>query len=381
MHRLSLHFGVFFLILSGFPVLQPTGHAAPSDFSEASVDVSLEVKIGQMLMVGFRGLQVDDQHPVIRDIRECHLGGVILSDYDTASQKYYRNIESPAQLRELTETLQKASATPLLIAIDHEGGLINRLKESYGFPPTVSHGYLGTLDNLATTYHEAGKMAETLAEIGFNLNLAPVIDLNVNPENPVIAGRERSFSADADAVTRHALEFIRAHREQGVYCTMKHFPGHGSSKKDSHLGLVDVTNVWSRVELEPYRNLIKAEKVDVVMTAHIFNANLDSSYPATLSHATITGLLRNELNYEGVVISDDLQMKAITAHYGFDAAICKALEAGIDILLITNNSGHYDEAIFRRAFAVIQKLVETDVISEARIDQSYQRIRKLKSSL
>lgn len=332
-------------------------------------------------MIGFRGLKVDDHHPVIRDIRECHLGGVILSDYDTVSKKYQRNIESPAQLRELTEALQKASATPLLIAIDHEGGLINRLKESYGFPPTVSHEYLGALDDLGTTYREAVKMAETLAESGFNLNLAPVIDLNVNPENPVIAGLERSFSADADAVTRHALEFICAHREQGVYCTVKHFPGHGSSKEDSHLGLVDVTKVWSPVELEPYRNLIKAEKVDVVMTAHIFNATLDPSYPATLSHATITGLLRNELNFEGVVISDDLQMKAITEHYGFDTAIRKALEAGIDILLITNNSGHYDEAISRRAFAVIQKLVEDGVISEARIDESYQRIRKLKSSL
>ena len=209
---------------------------------------------------------------------------------------------------------------------------------------------------------------------------APVIELNINPDNPVIACLERSFSADAKTVTQHALEFIRAHREQGVHCTVKHFPGHGSSKKDSHLGMVDVTDVWSRVELEPYRALIEAGEVNAIMTAHVFNAHVDADYPATLSQATITGILRDELNYEGVVISDDLQMKAITEHYGFETAIRKALEAGIDILLITNNPDNYDEAIAQRAFAVIQQLVKEGSISKARIDQSYQRICKLKSS-
>ena len=331
-------------------------------------------------MVGFRGLEVSAQHPIIQDIRELHLGGVILSDYDVASQKYLRNIESPAQALQLTEALQQASDVPLLIAIDYEGGGVARLKESHGFPSTVSHQYLGALDDRATTYREARKMAETLAAIGCNLNLAPVIDLNVNPDNPVIAGRERSFSADPDTVTRHAVEFIRAHREQGVQCTVKHFPGHGSATGDSHLGMVDVTNVWSRKELEPYRKLIQAGEIGAIMTAHVFNAHLDTDYPATLSRATITGLLRNELAYEGVVISDDLQMKAISEHYGFKTAIRKALEAGVDILLlITNNAGHYDETIARRAFSAIQQLVEEGVISEARIDQSYQRIRKLKS--
>ena len=356
-------------------------HLFSSDFSEENVEVSLESKIGQLLMVGFRGLEVDDQHPIVQDMRELNLGGVILSNYDIASENHLRNIKSPSQLRQLTEQLQQASAVPLLIAVDHEGGVITRLKESYGFPPTVSHQQLGALDDLTITRSEAQKMAKTLAAIGFNLNLAPVVDLAVNPDNPIIARKERSFSADPDVVTRHAAEFIRAHRKQGVECALKHFPGHGSSKQDSHLGLVDVSDVWSRTELEPYKKLIQAEEIRVVMTAHVFNKNLDPEYPATLSKATIKGLLRDELNFEGVVISDDILMKAITENYGFETAIQKALEAGIDIILITNNADHYDEAIARRAFSVIQKLVEEGIISEARIDQSYQRIQKLKESL
>lgn len=372
---------LFLLTFCSFLVLQPNAYPSPTKLSEEVNEVSLEFRIGQMLMIGFRGLGVSDQHPIIRDIQELNLGGVILSDYDVESKKYQRNIASPDQVRQLTETLQQVSTVPLLIATDYEGGVITRLKESCGFPSTVSHQHLGALDDPAITYNEAAKMAKTLAAIGFNLNLAPVIDLGVNPDNPVITRRERSFSANPDVVTRHALEFIRAHREQGVQCTVKHFPGHGSANEDSHLGMVDVSAVWSRKELEPYRTLIQDGEINAVMTAHVFNANLDPDYPATLSHATITGLLRNELNYEGVILSDDLQMKAITEHYGFETAIRKALEAGIDILLITNNSGHYDETIARRAHDVIQQLVAEGTISETRINQSYRRIRKLKSFL
>src|SRR5690606_10098573 len=164
-------------------------------------------------------------------------------------------------------------------------------------------------------------MAATLAEAGINLNLAPVVDVNVNPDNPVIGQLERSFSGDPDVVTEQAKAFIEAHHEHGVLCTLKHFPGHGSSEADSHLGFVDVTNLWSRQELEPFRNLIDAGLADAIMTAHIFNANWDSEHPATLSRAVITGILREELGYDGVVITDDMQMGAIRDFYGFEAAV------------------------------------------------------------
>jgi beta-N-acetylhexosaminidase len=161
---------------------------------------------------------------------------------------------------------------------------------------------------------------------------------------------------------------------------LKHFPGHGSSRDDSHLGFVDVTNTWARAELEPYARLIAAGQCDAVMTAHIFNANLDPSLPATLSERIITGLLRDELRFDGVIVSDDMQMKAISDHYGFETAIRLAMEAGVDILAIANNSV-FEPDVAARAIAVIQRLVQEGRISAARIEQSYQRIMRLKARL
>jgi beta-N-acetylhexosaminidase len=165
-----------------------------------------------------------------------------------------------------------------------------------------------------------------------------------------------------------------------VLTTLKHFPGHGSSRSDSHLGFTDVTDTWSATELEPYARIIAGGQVDAIMTAHVFNARLDAQYPATLSPATINGLLRTKLGFAGVVISDDMQMGAIVDHYGFETAIRKALEAGVDILVFGNNL-EYDEEIVPRAIAVISHLVASGVLSEARINQSYQRIMRLKNRL
>ena len=352
----------------------------PLPESPTDQEVSLDVKIGQMLMVGFRGLEVSNDSPIVQDIRNRHLGGIVLFDYDVPTRSPVRNVESPTQVTALVEALQSASATPLLVAIDYEGGIITRLKEKYGFPPTVSHQYLGEVNDLRFTHQEATKMAKTLAELGINLNLAPVVDVNTNPDNPIIAKYERSFSADPEIVTQQALEFIEAHHEQGVLCTLKHFPGHGSSTGDSHLGVVDVTDTWSRIELEPYASIIEAGQADAIMTAHVFNANLDPEYPATLSRPTITGILREELGYDGVVISDDMQMGAIADHYGFEIAIQKSIEAGVDILAIANNSV-YEEDIAAHTVALIKRLVQDGRTDEARINESYQRIRQLKSKL
>jgi len=340
--------------------------------------VPLDVKIGQMLLVGFRGLEVDANHPIVQDIRQRHLGGVVLFDYDVQTAQFVRNIASPAQLKTLIAALQSFAATPLLVTMDQEGGEVTRLRESYGFPPTLSHQALGQRNDLKVTREESGKMAHTLAEMGVNLNLAPVVDLNINPNSPAIGAHERSFSADPQIVTQQALAFIAAHHEQGVLCTLKHFPGHGSATQDTHKGFVDVTNTWSRPELEPYRAIIAAKQADAIMTAHVFNATLDPTYPATLSKATITGILRNELHYGGVVITDDMQMGAIRELYGFEVAIEKTIEAGVDIIAIANNL-IYEEDAAARTFALIKQLVTTGGISEARIDQSYQRIQQLKS--
>jgi beta-N-acetylhexosaminidase len=342
-------------------------------------EVSLEVKIGQMLMVGFRGLEVDAGQPIIQDIQERYLGGVVLFDYDVPTGTPSRNIQSPAQVKALVTRLQSFSTIPLLVAIDQEGGKVCRLKEEFGFPPTVSAQALGRLNDLAATYEQATQMAKTLVQLGINLNLAPVVDLATTPNNP-IASRERSFSADPKLVTAHARQFISAHHTQGVLCTLKHFPGHGSSTGDSHFGLADVTQTWSAAELEPYADMIKAGEADAVMTAHVFNTNLDPEYPATLSKPIITGLLRQGLNYDGVVISDDMQMRAITDHYGFETAIQAAIEVGVDMIAVANNSV-YDEDVAARAVALIKQLAHTGKISEARIDESYRRIQRLKRKL
>ncbi len=358
---------------------QPAASSAQSP-TKGVTSANLDVKIGQMLMVGFRGLEVDNEHFIVQDIRERHLGGVVLFDYDVPTQQAVRNIASPSQVKALIASLKSASATPLLVAIDQEGGIVTRLKERHGFPPTVSHQHLGGLNDLETTHEQATLVAKTLTDLGINLNLAPVVDLCANPDNPIIARYERCFSADPLVVTDHALQFIQAHHEQQVLCALKHFPGHGSSTADSHLGLTDVTGTWSRVELGPYVRIIEAGQADAIMTAHVFIANLDARYPATLSRVTIAGILREELNYDGVVISDDMQMGAIVNHYGFEMAIQKALEAGVDILAFANNSV-YDEDVAGRAIEVIRELVQAGTISEARIDESYRRIQRLKSRL
>jgi len=343
-------------------------------------EVPLDKKIGEMLNIGFRGMAVADTNHIVRDITKFHLGGITLFDYDVPLGKAERNIKSPEQLKTLINDLQSLSETPLIIAIDQEGGRVARLKPNHGFPASVSAQYLGQLNNLDSTLYYARQTAETLSDLGINTNLAPVVDVNTNPDNPVIGGLERSYSSDPQEVANHAKAYIKVLHDHGILTTLKHFPGHGSSEKDSHLGVVDVTETWSADELIPYQKLIDSELVDIIMTAHIFNARWDSTYPATLSKPVITGMLRDSLSYNGVVISDDLMMGAIRKEYGLKTAIRQAINAGIDILSFANNSV-YDPEIVPKANRLIHELLKEGKISEDRIDQSYNRIMKLKEKL
>jgi beta-N-acetylhexosaminidase len=181
-------------------------------------------------------------------------------------------------------------------------------------------------------------------------------------------------------VAQQALTFIRANHDAGVLCTLKHFAGHGSSTADSHLGFVDVTTTWSEAELIPFRRVIEAGQADAIMTAHIFNANIDPVYPGTLSEATINGLLRTQLGYDGVVITDDMQMGAISQYFGFDRAIELAVLAGSDIISVANTLT-YDPNAAERAFDAVMTAVGRGSVTEERIDQSYRRILLLKARL
>jgi len=372
-YRELICLGVLCAVISIFGVMSSPLSA------EDGPETDIGTKIGQMLMVGFRGLSVDEGSPVIRDIREGRIGGVILFDYDVPSASPVRNIESPRQVTKLVADLQGAAPVPLFVAIDQEGGRVCRLKEQFGFPPSVSAQHLGSLDRIETTKQYADTTAETLASLGINLNFAPVVDLNTNPDNPVIGKLERSFSADPAIVTRHSIAVIDSLHDRGILSAIKHFPGHGSSTADSHEGFVDITQTWSPEDLIPFDRIVKAGKCDMIMTAHVFNGNLDPEWPATLS-PEVMHILRDYMGYDGVVISDDMQMKAIRGKYGLEVAIERAVLAGVDILVFANNSV-FEEDIASKACAILERLVREGTIPAGRIDTAYGRIMRLKERL
>jgi len=362
----------------------PPLHSGFADASPAPGTVSmnrdsLRLMIGQMILVGFRGTSVDEHSSIYRDIADRGIGGVVLFEYDVPLKKAGRNIESPEQVAALTSTLQGWAEIPLLIGIDQEGGRVTRLKEKYGFPKFVSAGYLGALDEPDSTKFYADLTATVLSNIGVNLNFAPVVDLNLNPENPIIGKIERSFSADPEIVARNAAIVVKSHSKKGIVTALKHFPGHGSSTEDTHRGLVDVSETWLDSELEPYRMLIDSGPVYAVMTAHVVNRQLDSAgVSSTLSKSVITGVLRRGMNYDNVVFSDDLQMGAIRDQYDLETVVRMAIDAGVDILTFGNNL-EYQPDIAERVIEIIEGLVEKKVVTKSRIKESYRRIMSLKA--
>ena len=343
-------------------------------------DVSLEDMIGQMLIVGFRGLDVDEDDFIVDDIVNHNLGGVIYFNKDVMTNSKIRNIKSPKQVRDLSKKLQSYANVPLFIAIDQEGGKVARLSPDYGFPPTQSAQSLGELNDPVKTCRAAEKIAQTLSRAGVNFNFAPCVDVNVNPDCPVIGKIGRSFSSDPDEVYANAKQFILAHERYHIITCVKHFPGHGSSTADSHKGLTDVSSTWSSIELIPYCRLINDGLCNAVMTSHVFNSNLDTKYPATLSSSSITVLLREKLEFDGVVISDDLQMKAIADFYNLDQELELLINAGVDIILVGNNLD-YNPKITTQVVESIKKLIDSGAVNREQIEQSYDRIMKLKAKL
>lgn len=368
------------IIWAKVPAGIPAARILPRMISSPD-SLDLRQRAAQMLLVGFRGCHARECAPVLDDIARIGVGGVILFDRDVADPSLpLRNVESPVQLRELVTALKSAAHIPLLVAIDQEGGQVNRLKESRGFPASVSHAVLGAAPGEEGTRAAADAIAWTLAEAGINFNLAPVVDLDANPDNPIIRGRERCFSADPDAVVRHARAYIEAHRARGVLCCIKHFPGHGSAAGDTHEGLVDVTATWSERELLPFRRLIASGDCHAVMSAHVFNAALDPVHPATLSHAVLTGVLRGELGFGGLILTDDMQMGAIAARYGLQEAVERAVCAGADLLCFGNNL-HFDPAIAEKVTDILVRGVEEGRVPRARIEASSARVLAFKSGL
>ncbi len=325
------------------------------------------MRVAQMLVCGFPGKTLGSDDPIIRAIRDDGLGGVIL---------FARNIESPAQLRNLTSTLRAAAGDrTLLIAIDQEGGAVARLNRDNGFPDTPTAARVGRRNDTRYAHEVGAAIAQTLTDAGINLNLAPVVDLNVNPTNPSIGALDRSFSPNPEVVVAMAGQFMDAHRAQGVLTTLKHFPGLGSATGNTDREFVDITATWTQVELEPFRQLIAAGRADLVMIGNALNGQLDLRNPATLSAPT-HNLLRDDLGWDGVVITDDLMAGAIVDNYSADEVLRRSIRAGNDLLLLANTGSDAADVV-QPALDAIEGLVASGQVDEALINAADSRIAKL----
>ena len=323
--------------------------------------MTLREKVGQLFMIGFSGPSVPKD--LVSLMAEYRPGGVIL---------FARNLESPAQILSLTNDLQKlAHHEPLVISIDQEGGRVSRLPAGFTiFPPCA---VLGQCDSTELTYAAAAATATELRAVGINMNLAPVLDLNTNSENPIIG--DRAFGATPTQVSTLGLATIAGLQDNKVIACGKHFPGHGDTTTDSHKELPVVTASLGRLremELRPFSHAIE-NGLATVMTAHVLYPSLDERYPATLSFAILTGLLRDQLSFEGLILTDDLEMHAISDHHGIEEAAIKAFLAGADVLLICKDR---DRQV--AAMEAIHDAVKDGTIPQARLEASLQRIAKTK---
>jgi beta-N-acetylhexosaminidase len=343
--------------------------------NEGYTKQEIERMISKMVILGFNGENVNQNDEIYKNIK-AGLGGVILFDKDPNDKKKVKNVRNKEQLKKLTSSLQAISKQKLFIGIDQEGGIVQRLKSSDGFvntPKAIDVASKGE-DFAKQTYK---LLAKDLNESGINADFAPVVDLAINKQNKVIVTRGRSFGESSKEVIKYSSIFVDELKKQHVISVLKHFPGHGSSLGDSHLGFVDITNTWSEKELEPYKYFIKNNKVDMIMTAHVYNKNLDEEYPATLSYEINTKLLRDKLGFNGVLVSDDLQMYAISKHYDLKQTLTLAINSGVSMLLYANQLAK--PITLKQIVDTAYSLVLSEEISLDQIVKANERIDKMMS--
>lgn len=333
-----------------------------------------------MLMFGFRGVAESDEsvQRVMREISEYKLGCVVLFGY---------NVQSPEQVQSLNNAL-KRTADDLLIAIDQEGGKVQRLNANNGFFHTESADYIARNLSYQQAYEAYFKMAGMLKNIGVSVNFGPCVDMDTLNSCRIIGGLGRSYSQDPEIVIEYARAFIESHKANDILPVLKHFPGHGFAQGDTHEGLTDVTDVANPdIELAPYKALLSQYHPLAVMSAHVINRNLDEmGVPATLSSKIIAGMLREQLGFQGVVITDALEMGAIRKYYTLQDIIVMAINAGNDILMFARNAASSLDAQKQSAWDINPEQVVNIVISaisqgaiaEHRIEESYNRIQNLK---
>jgi beta-N-acetylhexosaminidase len=359
---------------------QASGAEASETWTKSKDARRLDAMIGQMIMVGFPGQSDRDEGVSAARYQLANgiIGGVVL---------YPENIGAPHQLRALTGFLRHATGSPPpLIAVDQEGGNVQRLARRNGysyFPSALSVGRNPSYASLDSAVRLYATMAEELAQAGFNLNFGPVVDLNVNPSNPVIGARDRSFGADPTIVTMLARAFITAHRDANIVTVAKHFPGHGSSRVDSHKALADVSQTWKEIELEPYRALAHDRMLDAVMIGHLYHPRFSDGekVPASLSNRAVKAL-RNKgyIGFDGVVVSDDMEMGAVSDSFSIEERAIKAINAGTDLIVFSNITLQ-DPELGPKLHKMISEAVRDGRILRARIEKAFGKIMQLKRRL
>src|SRR5699024_44679 len=325
-------------------------------------NMSLEEKIGQLIIAGLDGTEVTSQAEALVD--SYHVGGFIF---------FSPNLETPNQTVQLIDDVKKLNQKkdiPLFLSIDQEGGRVTRL-------PDLDH--MKTNEEIGTTYdsdfsYQTGKLlAEQLHAYGLQVNFAPSIDINSNPQNTVIG--DRSLSHNAEDVSEYGIQMMQGMQDENIITSIKHFPGHGDTHEDSHeaLPVIEKTEEQlKQMELIPFQDAIDAG-ADMVMVAHILLPELGTDYPASMSKEVVAGLLRDEMNHDGVVITDDMTMGAIANHYGLAEASVLAIQAGVDIVLMAHGNDN-----IAATFEALKTAVEDGEITEERVDESVERILTLK---
>lgn len=332
----------------------------------------LDEMTGQMIIVGFNGDTVKSKgfQAVFKQVEKGEIGGVIF---------FEDNIKNKEEFLKMTSALKNSkSKYKPFIAIDMEGGYVQRMNENNGFKNFKSAKKVAEMTE-EEAYKEYFEMAQMLKEANINLNFAPCIDLAVNKDS-IIEQKERSFSSDSKTVVKYAKQFIKAHYDNKIITSIKHFPGHGSPAGDTHLGFVDITDTYSSDEFYPYLETANLNPMQTVMISHLFNRNIDPKYPASLSYRTIEKFLRFQTAFLGVTITDDLDMGAITKNYGLDEIVSLAINSGENILLFSNRQNPDENLVKKINLRIKQGLIDGEILPE-NIVGSYNKIIKLKENL
>lgn len=355
-------------------------------------DASLDRLIGRVIWVGVRGAEPGDGvlDAELDRCAEAHAGGVILFDVDvperdrlrsqgleeeSARANAPRNIHSPEQCRALVQHIKDRLGEHVIVSVDQEGGFVSRLAPRRGFAEVPAPRDYARLDE-AERARAARSLADTLAQAGVDLNLSPCVDVAVNPEGPGHTALGRSFGRDPQRVTQCAREQIEAMHREGVAACLKHFPGHGSARGDTHFGLVDITDTWERDdELRPYRELFTPRQGPVaLMISHLVHRGLDPELPCSLSPAVIEALAREQLGFDGIVLTDSLDMRSIADRFDAGRATVLALAAGADAALEANNLTEVVPCPAPRMHHAIKQAIESGELDFAQLERSAARL-------